>query len=131
MASHASGRLIVVVDDDANIRKALAIILRKEHYQVSEASSVRELEVLLQTQKPELIFLDVMLTDEDGFAACQRLKTDPRTKDIPLFLLTARGLHQDVQKGFMSGADEYVLKPFMPKDIVALAAKYAPQGHPN
>ena len=122
-ASVSSG-LIVIADDDVNIRKALGIILRKEGYRVAEAGSGHELREILQQTTPKLIFLDIMMPGENGFDICAELKTDKRTSGINIFLVTARGMKQDVHKGFSVGADEYVLKPFFTKDILALVQKY-------
>ena len=120
----AAAGLILVVDDDPHIRKALAIMLRREQYQVLEASGVEELYAVLEDCRPDLIFLDVMLSGEDGFSVCQQLKAESFTSDVPVFLLTARGLHADVVRGFMCGAAEYVLKPFLAKDVITLVKKY-------
>jgi two-component system alkaline phosphatase synthesis response regulator PhoP len=115
---------IFIVDDDANIRKALSIILRKEHYEVNEFSSGSELREALESTMPQLIFLDVMMPPESGFDICAELKSRPATAHIPIFLVTARGMKQDVNKGFVCGADEYVLKPFFTKDVLQLALSY-------
>ena len=120
----APGNLIVIVDDDINIRKALGIILRKEHFDVIEASCGQELHDILHRLRPRLIFLDVMMPGENGFDLCAELKTDTSTAGIHIFLVTARGMRQDVNKGFSMGADEYVLKPFFTKDVLALVRKY-------
>ena len=115
---------IIVVDDDVNIRKALGIILRKEKYSVLEVASGHELKAILKTTRPKLVFLDVMMPGENGFDICADLKADRCTSAIAVFLVTARGMKQDVNKGFSMGADEYVLKPFFTKDVVALVKKY-------
>lgn len=128
MVQQAGSRgLIVVTDDDINIRKALGIILRKEGYTVREAGSGRELQQILSERKPDLLFLDIMMPGDNGFDICTELKADPATAGINVFLITARGMSQDVHKGFGAGADEYVLKPFFAKDILALVEKYVCQ----
>ena len=116
--------LIYVVDDDINIRKALSIILRKEHYQVLEFGSGDELRQQLELKKPDLVFLDVMMPPESGFDICAELRSHASTVGVTVFLVTARGMKQDVNKGFAVGADEYVLKPFFTKDVLQLVEKY-------
>ena len=119
-----TGGLIYVVDDDVNIRKALTIILRKERHQVLEFASGDELRQQLQLKKPDIIFLDVMMPPESGFDICADLRSQASTARVTVFLVTARGMKQDVNKGFAVGADEYVLKPFFTKDVLQLVEKY-------
>jgi two-component system, OmpR family, response regulator len=116
MATLADGRRVLVVDDEASIVDAVATALRYEGYDVIEARSGRTGLASAQSDRPDLIVLDVMLPDIDGFEIARRLRADGlRT---PVLFLTAKDSLDDKVQGFSVGADDYVTKPFSLAEIV-------------
>jgi len=113
-----SSRILVVDDTPANIQ-ALAAILKERGYQISVATNGRQaLDVLARVQ-PDLILLDVMMPEMDGFETCQRLKTSELWRQIPVIFLTAKTETADLVRGFELGAVDYVAKPFNAHELLA------------
>src|SRR5215204_2994485 len=111
-----SGATILVVDDERNIVQLARLYLRNEGYQVEAAGNGREaLEKVRQTN-PSLILLDLMMPEMDGWEVCKQLR---KTGDIPIIMLTARDDDIDKVVGLELGADDYVTKPFNPRELVA------------
>lgn len=108
---------IVVADDEPFILSALQDTL-SDSYSVTTASNGAEAIRLAQKVMPDLIILDVMMPEMDGLDACKNLKRDKLTATIPVILLTAKGQITDIEKGFKSGADAYVVKPFSPARLI-------------
>lgn len=109
---------ILIVDDEVQIHTVLGKILNKEGYQVQSAFSAEEAFELVQKQKPDLIILDVMMPKVSGIDVCNRLKGDPKTKDILILILSARDAQADRIEGLTHGADDYVSKPFHLRSLV-------------
>lgn len=109
---------ILVVDDESNIRNILDFSLDAEGLEVIAASDGEEAYQLALRESPDLILLDVMMPQSDGIETCRRLKQDPRTKAIPVILLTARSAKGDRERGLAAGADDYIIKPFSPQRVV-------------
>ncbi|OGA96752.1 MAG: DNA-binding response regulator [Betaproteobacteria bacterium RIFCSPLOWO2_12_FULL_66_14] len=107
---------ILVVDDDAEIRSLLDAYLRKNGFRVSVAADGKAMWALLARAKVDLIVLDLMLPGEDGLTLCRRLRTDA---DTPVIMLTARGEETDRIVGLEMGADDYLAKPFSPRELLA------------
>ena len=107
---------ILVVDDDREIRASLAEYLRLRDFRASVASDSRELDRVLATASPDLIVLDIMMPGEDGLSVCRRLQ---QTSQVPIILLTALTENTDRIVGLELGADDYVTKPFDPRELVA------------
>jgi len=105
---------ILVVDDEERVREMLRFRLRLFGYEVLLASDGREALVAAREEKPDLVLLDVMMPEVDGFQVCSRLKQDEATKDIPVVMLTAKAEAKDVARAFESGASDYVVKPYDP-----------------
>lgn len=112
---------ILVVDDEPFILKSLVFILKKEGFEVITATDGDEALEQIRAERPQLIFLDLMMPKRDGYSVCEIVKNDPELKDMCVVLLTARGQASDRERGFEAGADEYVTKPFSPSKVVALA----------
>lgn len=112
-------RLIAVVDDEPDILELVSINLRKAGFHVKEFQSGTPLFKSLRTTLPDLIILDLMLPDTDGFEICKLLKKDDRYARIPIIMLTARAEETDKILGLEFGADDYVTKPFSPKELMA------------
>ncbi len=103
---------ILVIDDDPSIVELVKVNLELLGHQVSVASDGIKGLALAQQNRPDMIILDVMMPDLDGFTVCQRLRHNPQTNPIPVLMLTALGMTQDKVTGFDSGADDYLVKPF-------------------
>ena len=113
-----SNRILVVDDTPANIQ-ALAAILKEKGYQISVATNGKQaLEVLARVQ-PDLILLDVMMPEMDGFETCRRLKAAEQWRQIPVIFLTAKTETADIVQGFELGAVDYVAKPFNAHELLA------------
>lgn len=111
--------LILVADDDEDIVRFVEVNLRLEDFEVTTVndgeSALAEAHELL----PDLMLLDVMMPGIDGFEVCQRLRDDPRTKNISIIMLTAKALSADKVVGLTAGADDYMIKPFDPVELIA------------
>lgn len=103
---------ILVIDDDIAIAELIKVNLDLLGHQVSTANDGMKGLALAQQNRPDLIVLDVMMPDLDGFTVCQRLRQNASTAGIPVLMLTALGMTKDKVKGFDSGADDYLTKPF-------------------
>jgi two-component system response regulator RpaA len=103
---------ILVIDDDQAIAELIKVNLDLLGHQVTTANDGIKGLALAQQNRPDLIVLDVMMPDLDGFTVCQRLRQNTATNTIPILMLTALGLTRDKVKGFDSGADDYLTKPF-------------------
>lgn len=107
---------ILIVDDEAQLREMVVSILRQEGYTgIRTAGSVREALEIAESWQPEFCILDVMLPDGDGFSLFAKMR---RTSDVPVLFLTARGEEEDKFRGFGLGADDYVVKPFLPRELL-------------
>ncbi|MBN2139926.1 MAG: response regulator transcription factor [Desulfovibrionaceae bacterium] len=109
---------VLVVEDDADILNLLALNLRSEGYGVLTAESGETGLRLILTEKPDLVLLDLMLPDISGVDVCRAVKGNTDTRRIPVIMLTARGEEADRITGFESGADDYVVKPFSPRELM-------------
>jgi two-component system, OmpR family, response regulator len=107
---------ILVVDDDPNIRELVRVFLRNEGFDVFEASDGVEALAELETLKAEMVILDVMMPNMDGWELCRQLRA---YYDMPLLMLTAKGETAQKIKGFQLGTDDYLVKPFEPLELVA------------
>lgn len=116
MTSAVAAPRILVVDDHRKIRDPLAVYLRRHEFEVRTAEDAAGMWQLLRQQAFDVIVLDVMLPDGDGFELCSRLH---RRENIPVILLTARDTCADRVRGLDIGADDYVTKPFEPRELVA------------
>ncbi len=112
-------RRILVVEDEQPIREMLAFILDQHGYQAVEAADLAMAQQQLREPYPELILLDWMLPGGSGVNWCKQLKRDDATRHIPVIMLTARGEEEDKVRGLDAGADDYVTKPFSPKELMA------------
>ncbi len=110
---------ILVADDDEDIVRFVEINLRLEGFEVSTASDGEQALHSAFDLKPDLVLLDVMMPKIDGFEVCQRLRGDSRTKNTSVIMLTAKSLSADKVVGLTAGADDYIIKPFDPIELVA------------
>ena len=113
----AAVRTVVVVDDEPDVVLLCRVNLEFEGFRVLDAADGDAALELVRTELPDIVLLDVMLPEHDGWTVLERIKTDPRTSDIPVVLLTAKVQEADRTRGWRAGAAEYVTKPFSPTDL--------------
>ncbi|HEV8572664.1 MAG TPA: response regulator [Actinomycetota bacterium] len=118
-ADRAGGERVLVVDDDPDIARFVEVNLRTYGYEVYVASDGLEALDKAHDLRPELILLDVMMPNLDGFEVAQRLRSDPRTRNVSIIMLTAKAMSADKVLGLTAGADDYIIKPFDPIELVA------------
>jgi two-component system response regulator MtrA len=107
---------ILVVDDDTALAEMIGIVLKSEGYDPSFCADGAAAVEAFRSVQPDLVLLDLMLPGMDGIEVCSRIRED---SGVPIIMLTAKGDTTDVVKGLESGADDYVVKPFNPKELVA------------
>jgi two-component system, OmpR family, response regulator len=107
---------ILIVDDDPHIRELVRVFLQNEGFDIAEAADGLEALAKLEALKADLVILDVMMPNMDGWELCHELRT---SYDIPLLMLTAKGETAQKIKGFQLGTDDYLVKPFEPLELVA------------
>lgn len=111
--------LIIIVEDEADIREVLAYNLERHGYRVLAAEDGSRGLELIRKKSPKLVLLDLMLPGIDGLEICRLLKEDAETVSIPIIMVTARGEESDIVLGLDLGADDYMVKPFSPKELLA------------
>jgi serine phosphatase RsbU (regulator of sigma subunit) len=116
-------RILVVDDTPANI-KILADLLRKDYLLSVATSGADALEIAGSQDQPDLVLLDIMMPEMDGYEVCRRLKADPRTQDVPVIFVTAMSEVDDETRGFSLGAVDYITKPFRPPIVQARVAAH-------
>ncbi len=110
---------ILVVEDEDAVREMTAFSLTQAGFQIDSASNAQQAISRVANHRPDLILLDWMLPDISGIELARRLKREDLTCDIPLIMLTARGEEEEKLRGFDAGADDYITKPFSPKELIA------------
>ena len=119
MSEISPSPLVLVADDDPDILDLVRYHLERSGYEVATARDGLEAVKLAGELAPSLAVLDVMMPSLNGFEVTRRLREDPATREIPVILLTARAQESDVQEGFAAGADDYIRKPFSPRELSA------------
>jgi DNA-binding response OmpR family regulator len=114
----SSKPLILVVDDTPRVRQAITYLLSKKDYEVSTAGNASEAINLLGERLADLIILDVMMPEVDGFQLCRQLKDTHETKDIPVIFLTAKTTPSDIAKGLEAGGVDYIKKPYNSEELL-------------
>lgn len=114
-----SRQTILVIEDEDDLREVIAYNLQREGFEVLATGSGREGLNKARVRAPHLVLLDLMLPDLDGLEICRRLKADRLTARLPVIMVTAKGEESDVVLGLGLGADDYVPKPFSPRELVA------------
>ena len=110
---------VLVVDDERDILELVKYNLDKEGYHVTVVATGEDALAATRTKMPDIVILDLMLPGVDGLEVCRRLKGDPKTRNIPIVMLTAKGDEADVVTGLELGASDYVTKPFSPRVLTA------------
>ncbi len=114
-----TAKQILIVEDERPIREMIAFGLRRAGFDVREAEDCREAKTQLADRHPDLMLVDWMLPDMSGLELTRSLKRDKETRDLPVILLTARAEETDKVTGLEGGADDYVTKPFSPRELIA------------
>jgi two-component system phosphate regulon response regulator PhoB len=110
---------ILIIEDEEDIRELVSYNLKRESFSVTEAGSGEVGLKAVAKKKPDLILLDLMLPGKDGLQICRELKQSEASRDIPVVMMTARGEESDIVTGLELGAEDYIVKPFSPKVLVA------------
>lgn len=114
-----TGKTVLIVDDEAPIREMIAVALEMADYDYLEAADAREAHALIVDKNPDLVLLDWMLPGTSGVELARRLKKEEATADIPIIMLTAKVEEDNKIQGLEVGADDYITKPFSPRELVA------------
>jgi two-component system alkaline phosphatase synthesis response regulator PhoP/two-component system response regulator VicR len=112
--------MILVVDDEPQVARLVEINLTRAGYTVKIAVNGEEALAQIAAERPDLVVMDVMMPRMDGFEALRRLKTDPKTEDLRVIMLTARSQDEDVFEGYGRGAHWYLPKPFEPEELLTV-----------
>lgn len=123
--------LIAIVDDEQDIVELVSIHLKKHNFSVKTFYNGQDFVDFLKTTKPGLVILDLMLPDIDGLQICTSMRNNNEFKNIPIIMLTAKGDETDKIVGLELGADDYVTKPFSPKELVARVKAILRRGQPE
>jgi two-component system, OmpR family, phosphate regulon response regulator PhoB len=122
---------ILIVEDEKPIREMIAFGLRRSGFEVSEAEDCRAARIQLANRLPDLVLVDWMLPDMSGLELTRMLKKDPASRDVPVIMLTARAEEEDKVRGLEGGADDYITKPFSPRELLARIKAVMRRGGPD
>ena len=111
--------LIYIVEDDSGIREVETIALKNSGHKIQAYEKAADFYRGLKSLKPDLVLLDIMLPDEDGYTILQRLREDPATRRLPIIMVTAKTTELDMIQGLESGADDYIRKPFSVMELIS------------
>ncbi len=114
---------ILAVDDEPSIVRLVQVNLQRAGYEVVTAFDGKQALEKIESEKPDLVVLDVMMPYMDGFEVLQRLRKDPATRELPVIMLTAKAQDQDVFRGWTSGVDCYLTKPFNPMELISFVKR--------
>ncbi len=115
---------ILIVEDEESLLKLESILLTSKGYDVKGVSNGQAALDALDTVKPDLILLDIMLPEIDGFEVCRRIKSAPETRHIPIIMLTAKKSREDMARGEQVGADWYITKPFKSAMVIETIQRF-------
>ena len=111
-------RRVLIVDDEPNIVLSLEFLMKREGFEVTSARNGAEALAALEGVPPDLMLLDVMMPEFDGYEVCERIRASDAWRDTKIVMLTARGRETERERGLSLGADAYVTKPFSTRDLV-------------
>ena len=114
-----TNKTVLIVDDEAPIREMIAVALQIAGYQCLEAENAQIAHALIVDHQPDIILLDWMMPEISGLELARRLKREPMSAEIPIIMLTARGEEDNKIQGLEAGADDYITKPFSPRELIA------------
>ncbi len=110
---------VLVADDEKDIRRLIVFTLERAGFEIVEASDGRQALAEAGRHQLDLIVLDVMMPHLDGYEVCRHLRADPKTASIPVLFLSAKGQTYEIGEGLSAGATDYIVKPFVPRDLAA------------
>jgi len=110
---------ILVADDDALVLRSITFILQRAGFRVETVRNGGDALEKIKSDRPSLALLDVMMPELDGLEVCRRVKSDPALREVPIFLVTARAMNAERERGLEAGADDYITKPFQNKQLIA------------
>jgi two-component system alkaline phosphatase synthesis response regulator PhoP len=113
-----SNGYILVADDDALVLRSLTFVLERAGFELRTATNGAEALAIARAEAPALALLDVMMPEMTGLELCRTLKNEPATADVPVFLVTARAMVSERARGIAAGADAYITKPFVNKELI-------------
>ncbi|HEX8553896.1 MAG TPA: response regulator, partial [Sphingomonas sp.] len=113
---------MLLVEDDAALAELLVFHFKREDFDVVHTPDGEEALLLARERTPDIVLLDWMVESLSGIEVCRRLRRAPETQNVPIIMLTARGEEEDRVRGLETGADDYVTKPFSPRELVARVA---------
>ncbi len=119
----AEQKKILIADDNENIREALVYLLEDEGYKLWSARDGAETLSKMREVRPDILFLDIMMPEINGYDVCRSIKADPELKKTYVIMLTAKGQVSEQERGKEVGADEYIVKPFSPMEILSKIKK--------
>jgi len=117
---------ILIVEDQADNRQIIRDMLGATDYEITEAENGEQALVAIAKERPDLILMDIQLPIMDGYEATRRIKDDPTTKSIPIIAVTSYALSGDEQKARAAGCDDFVLKPYSPRQLLTKIRQYLP-----
>ena len=122
---------IMVVEDDPHVLRQIAFALEHEGYAVTTATAGDDALRQLMLDRPDLLVTDVMMPGLDGYDLVDQLRRDEKLCDLPVIMVTARTADEDISKGFSSGIDIYIEKPFKPSELVAFVRRFVGPAKPD
>jgi DNA-binding response OmpR family regulator len=120
---------VLIADDDAGVRDVVAVRLRAAGYRILEADNGHTAMALAVGERPQLILLDVSMPGLDGLGFCYELHSSPQTADIAVIIISGRGTPSDLALGEMVGAEDYLVKPFSPAELLRRVERLVPSHH--
>lgn len=123
-----SKKKILVVEDEESLLKLESILLTSKGYEVQGVTTGQAALDAIAEETPDLVLLDIMLPEMDGFEVCRRIKENPRTKDLPVVMLTAKKSREDMARGQQVGADWYITKPFKSVNVIETIQRFLNKG---
>ncbi|NLC08734.1 MAG: phosphate regulon transcriptional regulatory protein PhoB [Gammaproteobacteria bacterium] len=114
-----TGKTVLIVDDEAAIREMISVALQMAGYRCLEADNAQNAHAIVVDHQPDIILLDWMMPDVSGIELARRLKRETAYADIPIIMLTARSEEDNKIQGLEAGADDYITKPFSPRELIA------------
>ena len=121
-------RSVLVVDDEPNIVLSLEFIMKQAGFEVRVARDGNEAIEAFEASIPDLVLLDVMMPNRDGYDVCQTIRANPAWKGIHIIMLTAKGRDIEREKGMALGADDYITKPFSTREVIARVEQFLDTG---
>ena len=121
---------VLLAEDEPNIVESLTFILERSGFEVATTTNGRQALEVAQSDTPDILILDVMLPELDGYEVLRRLRADTRTKTLPVLMVTAKGQREDRETAMKCGADMFITKPFVNSELIAAVEKLA-AGRPD